>query len=94
MGVGGILWGRRPPKAGGGPVLRRAHPLFTLRKPWPQNSILIGHHAPKAHKRSTRILQLRPANPTNSTPFSEITYLYPHARASRAVLSLGPNPAP
>jgi len=23
MRVGGVLWGRRPPKAGGGPMLRR-----------------------------------------------------------------------
>ena len=54
MQVGGILWGRRPLSAGGGPVLRRrpapkgrwpplsgrAHPLFTLRKLWPQNGIV------------------------------------------------------
>jgi hypothetical protein len=33
MRVGGIFWGRRPPKAGGGPVLRRRPALRAGRRP-------------------------------------------------------------
>ena len=36
-----FLFGRRPvPKGRWPPLLGRAHPLFTLRKPWPQNVIM------------------------------------------------------
>ena len=33
MRVGGIWWGRRPPKAGGGPVLRRRPARRAVRRP-------------------------------------------------------------
>jgi hypothetical protein len=35
MRVGGILWGRRPPSAGGGPMLRRRPARRAGRRPWP-----------------------------------------------------------